>query len=205
AASAGPAFEGSGVSCGMRASNGAIERVRIDPKSKKADVTVIGGSRPIGLCGSGMIDLLAELWASGLLHPDGKLDPQTGGDRVQQADGGRHHAYAIIDAADSDTGQPITIDEKDIQNLLRTKAAVYSACAIMLRSVGLDLDAVAEVYVAGGFGRFLDLEKSIMIGLLPDLPLDRFTYLGNAALTGAQAMLASADNRRRAKQLADRV
>ena len=205
AASAGPAFEGSGVSCGMRATRGAIERVRVDPASGWAEVSVIGGGRPRGVCGSGMIDLLAELWTAGLLDPSGKLNPK-GGECIGRADeGGRNLAYTIVPAQESDTGQPITIDERDIANLLRTKAAVYSACAIMLKSVGLDFNAVAEVYVAGGFGRFLDLAKSITVGLLPDLPLERYTYLGNSSLGGAQAMLCSSQARERVRQLADRI
>jgi len=206
AASAGPAFEGMGVSCGMRAGRGAIERVRIDPESYEADVTVIGGGQPKGICGSGYIDLLAELWSAGLLDPSGKLDPLRGAGQIRQAEtGGRNLAYALVGEGQSDTARPITIDERDIQNLLRTKAAVYAACAIMLKSVGLEFDAIAEVYVAGGFGRFLDLEKSITIGLLPDLPLERFTYLGNSALAGAQRMLCEADARRKVIEIADRM
>jgi uncharacterized 2Fe-2S/4Fe-4S cluster protein (DUF4445 family) len=206
AASAGPAFEGSGVRCGMRAGKGAIERVRIDGASGRADVNVIGGGRPRAICGSGMIDLLAELWGAGLLDPSGKLDPSRNGDRICAVKGNsRHLAYTVVPAEVSESGAAITLDERDIQNLLRTKAAVYSACALMLKSVGLDFDAIAEVYVAGGFGRFLDLEKSIRIGLLPDLPLERFTYLGNSALSGANAMLCRADARRDVMRIADRI
>ena len=206
AASAGPAFEGSGVGCGMRAGRGAIERVRIDPETGEAHVSVIGGGRPRGACGSGMIDLLAELWVGGVLDQSGKLDPSRGGGRIGPArGGGRHLAYTVVPQTETDTGESIVIDDRDIQNLLRTKAAVYSACAVMLKSLGLDFDAVAEVYVAGGFGRFLDLEKSITIGLLPDLPLERFTYLGNSALSGAQAMLCSASARADAARIADRM
>lgn len=206
AASAGPAFEGSGVSCGMRAFRGAIERVQIDPDSGEAEVSVIGGGRPQGVCGSGMIDLLAQLFCTGLLDPSGKLDPSRAGGRINSADGGRRTlAYTIIPPSESATGKAIGIDERDIQNLLRTKAAVYSACAIMLKSVDLDFDAIAEVYVAGGFGRFLDLRNSIAIGLLPDLPLERFTYLGNASLTGSRMMLCEKAARRRVAELARRM
>jgi len=206
AASAGPAFEGRGVTCGMRAGRGAIERVRIDPKTSKAEVTVIGGGKPRGICGSGFIDLLAELWSAELLDPSGKLNPNRGDGRIGQAEtGGRNLAYTVVDAVESDTGSPITIDERDIQNLLRTKAAVYAACAIILKSVGLEFDAIAEVYVAGGFGRFLDLEKSIMIGLLPDLPLERFTYLGNSSLAGAQRMLCESAARKQVVDIADKM
>ncbi len=206
AASAGPAFEGSGVGCGMRAGVGAIERVRIDGASGEATVSVIGGGRPCGVCGSGLIDLLAELWGSGLLDPAGRLDLSRGSGRISQAGGsGRNLEYMIVHPSDAEDGKAIVIDERDIQNLLRTKAAVYSACAIMLKSVGLDFDSVVEVYVAGGFGRFLDLEKSITVGLLPDVPLGRFTYLGNAALTGARRMLCRSAAREEVVRLADRM
>jgi len=206
AASAGPAFEGSVVRCGMRASEGAIERVRIDVTTGEVIINVIGGGRPRGICGSGMIDLLAELWQAKLLDPAGKLNPLVGSERIRPAEGAsRNMAYTVVPARDSATGEAITLDERDIQNLLRTKAAVYSACGIMLKSVGLGFDAIREVYVAGGFGRFLDLEKSIRIGLLPDLPLDRFTYLGNSALSGATAMLCRADARENVVGLASRI
>lgn len=206
AASAGPAFEGSGVSCGMRASRGAIERVRIHRETAKAEVSVIGGGKPKGICGSGMIDLLAELWTAGLLDPSGKLDPARGGGLIRQSKGSnRNLEYLIVPAGESETGEPIVIDEQDIQNLLRTKAAIYSACAMMLNSVGLDFDSVSQVYVAGGFGRYLDLEKSILIGMLPDLPIERFIYLGNSALAGAHAMLTSGAARAKVGELADRM
>jgi len=206
AASAGPAFEGGGVSCGMRAMRGAIERVAIDPDTGIPSIAVVGGGWPRGVCGSGMIDLLAELWMAGLLDPSGKLHPGRGGGRIRPAEGStRNLEYVVVPAEASETGKAITLDERDIQNLLRTKAAVYAAGALMLRSVGLDLDAVAEVYVAGGFGRYLDLRKAILIGLLPDLPLDRFTYLGNSSLAGAQMMLCSATARRRVLDVARRI
>ncbi len=206
AASAGPAFEGSGVGCGMRATQGAIERVAIEPDTGTPSITVVGGGRPRGVCGSGMIDLLAELWQAGLLDPSGKLHPERGGGRIRPTEGStRNLEYVIVPAEASDTGKPIILDERDIQNLLRTKAAVYAAGALMLRSVGLDLDAVTEVYVAGGFGRYLDLRKSILIGLLPDLPLERFTYLGNSSLAGAQMMLCSSAARRRVLDVARRI
>lgn len=208
AASAGPAFEGGGVSCGMRAMTGAIESVRIDPVTRRPAVSVIGGGKPRGICGSGLVDLLSELMSAGLIDPSGKLlhRPEAGGTSVAPAgESGRNLQYTVVTAEESATGKPITIHEHDIANLIRTKAAVYSACAVMLKSVGLDFDAVVEVYVAGGFGRYLNLERSISIGLLPDLPEDRFTYLGNSALTGAHAMLCDAAARRKAVELADRL
>ena len=153
-----------------------------------------------------MVEILAELLDGGLVDPAGKLVPGRGSHRIQPARGNdRVLSYIVVPEDQTRTGQQIIIDERDIQALLRTKAAVYSAYSLMLKSVGLGLDAIAEVYVAGGFGRFLDLERSITIGLLPDLPLGRFTYLGNSALMGAQAMLCSRSARRKATQLADRL
>ena len=147
-----------------------------------ARVNVIGGGQARGICGSGMIDLLAELSRHGLIDPSGKLDPgRCPADRLQQDPTG----YIVVDADDSADGRPVVIDENDLQNLLRTKAAIYSACSLMLASVGLGFQEVSRVYVAGAFGRYLDLEQSIRIGLLPDLPRERFEYLGNASLAGA--------------------
>jgi uncharacterized 2Fe-2S/4Fe-4S cluster protein (DUF4445 family) len=204
AASAGPAFEGSGVSCGVRAAPGAVERVVVDGDSGRASVSVIGGGKARGICGSGMIDLLAELAMHGLLDPSGKLNPdRCPEDRLRRD--GRILGYVVVDEGDSATGEALVIDENDLQNLLRTKAAIYSACSLMLRSVGLGFEDVTRVHVAGAFGRYLDLERSIRIGLLPDVPRDRFVYLGNAALAGAHALLTGARARDKVGELADRM
>jgi uncharacterized 2Fe-2S/4Fe-4S cluster protein (DUF4445 family) len=206
AASAGPAFEGRGVRCGVRAGPGAVERVRIHPGSGRADVSVIGGGRARGLCGSGVIDLLAELWSAGFIDSSGRFDASRSRERIRGSDGSSRNAvYTVIEASESATGDEIVLDEHDIQSLLRTKAAVYAACSFMLKSIGLEFGTVKRVYVAGGFGRFLDLEKSITIGLLPDLPLESFTYLGNSALAGAHAMLRSRAAREKVEELSRRI
>ncbi len=206
AASAGPAFEGSGVGCGMRASRGAIERIRIEQETGKAAYSVIGGGRPKGICGSAMIDLLAELHSTGLLDPSGKLLLENGNGRIRPCKDSSRYSQYIIETEDAtETGNEIFLDDRDILNLLRTKAAVYSACSLMLRAVDLGFDSVARVYVAGGFGRFLDLERSIQVGLLPDLPLERFIYLGNSALAGAKAMLLYEKARHKVEDLANRI
>lgn len=204
AASAGPAFEGAGIGCGMRATAGAIERVRIDPRTGSATCSVIGSEAPVGICGSGLIDLLAELWSAGLLEPSGKLNARCELVRVA-ADSARNLCYVVVPAEQSGTGEDIVISEQDIMNLLRAKAAVYSACALMLRSAGMDFGTIERVYVAGGFGRYLDLEKAITVGLLPDLPLERYRYLGNSSLAGAHALLTSTVARRKVVELADRL
>lgn len=206
ACSAGPAFEGAGIRCGMRAAKGAIERVRLDPETGEAAFCVVGGGKPRGICGSGMIDLLAELWAAKRLEPSGRFNPERCGALLRPAPNAtRDQVYVVAPGAMTESGQDLVIGESDIQNLLRTKAAVYSACALMLKHAGLTSADVAQVYVAGGFGRFLDLRKSILIGMLPDLPLERFAYLGNSALAGAREMLLRRGARRKVQELADRI
>jgi len=113
--------------------------------------------------------------------------------------------YTIVPAAGSGTGADITISEHDVMNLMRAKAAIYSACSLMLQSVGLGFDAIAHAYVAGGFGRFLDLRRAIMIGMLPDLPIEKYIYLGNSALAGAHALLTCRSARETIMSLADRM
>jgi uncharacterized 2Fe-2S/4Fe-4S cluster protein (DUF4445 family) len=167
---------------------------------------VIGGGKARGLCGSGVIDLLAELWSAGFLDSSGKFDTSRSCELVRRADdSSRNAAYTVVEASESATGEEIVLDERGIQSLLRTKAAVYGACSFMLKSIGLEFGAVERVYVAGGFGRFLDLEKSITIGLLPDLPVESFTYLGNSALAGAHAMLRSRAAREKVGELSRRI
>jgi uncharacterized 2Fe-2S/4Fe-4S cluster protein (DUF4445 family) len=206
ACSAGPAFEGAGIRCGMRAATGAIERIRIHPETGRATVAVVGGGRPKGICGSGMFDLLAELWAAGRLTPAGKLDAARDDASVRAAGAGsRDRAYCVVPAEESGTGEAIVVTESDLQNLLRTKAALYSACALMLKHAGLADADVTQVCVAGGFGRFLDIRKAVAIGMLPDLPPERYTVLGNASLAGARALLVSGEARRRAAALAGRM
>jgi uncharacterized 2Fe-2S/4Fe-4S cluster protein (DUF4445 family) len=153
-----------------------------------------------------VIDLLAELWTAGFLDSSGKFDASRRCGLVRQTgDSGRNASYTVVEASESATGEDIILDERDIQSLLRTKAAVYAACAFVSKSIGLEFGAIEKVYVAGGFGRFLDLERSITIGLLPDLPLGSFTYLGNSSLAGAHAMLTSRAAREKVSELADRI
>ncbi|MCX6624543.1 MAG: ASKHA domain-containing protein [Acidobacteria bacterium] len=183
ACSAGPAFEGAGIRCGMRATPGAIERVEIN--DGRLAYEVIGGGKPAGLCGSGLICLLGELFLAGLIDAAGHF--HSAPDR----------AFVIETAANTATGEDLVITETDIENLIRTKGAIYAACSLILENVGLDWDAVARVCVAGGFGRYLRIADAVSIGMLPDLPHGRFSYIGNAALTGARLALLFREHRQR--------
>ena len=182
ACSAGPAFEGSGIRCGMRATEGAIEHVEI-AEDRTVRCRVIGGGKPVGICGSGLIGLLGELFRRGIVDQSGHF----------------HEGRSFAVTPD------VTIAEPDIENLIRTKAAIYAACALILENVGLGWESIARVYIAGGFGRYIQVADAIRIGMLPDLPHGRFSYIGNSALTGAYIALLSREHRRRLDEIAGRV
>jgi uncharacterized 2Fe-2S/4Fe-4S cluster protein (DUF4445 family) len=189
ACSAGPAFEGSGINCGMRAATGAIEQVEVDQPSGRARYQTIGNVPPRGICGSGIISLLADLYLTGWIDAAGRFNRSRASESIETK--GRNARYTIVPAAESVTGQAITIDEQEIENIIRAKAAIYSACSLVLTQVGIRFDDLARVYLAGGFGRSLNLEKAIVIGLLPDLPREKFHYIGNSSLKGGYMALVS--------------
>ena len=203
ACSAGPAFEGGGMKCGMRAAHGAIEKVEVDPSTGRATCRTIGQVSPRGVCGSGMISLLAQLLKTGWIDAAGKLKRSEPSEAIQID--GRQAAYTLVTAKESATGRAITIDEHDIENIIRAKAALYAACALALKQVGMEFHNLRKVYIAGGFGRFLDLDAAITIGLLPNLPRDRFHFIGNASLAGSRMALVSEKHRERQYRQARRM
>jgi uncharacterized 2Fe-2S/4Fe-4S cluster protein (DUF4445 family) len=203
ACSAGPAFEGGGIQCGMRAAHGAIERVEVDTATGLATCRTIGQVRPRGVCGSGMISLLAQLLETGWIDAAGKLKRSEPSEAIQID--GRQAAYTLVTAKESATQRAIVIDEKDIENIIRAKAALYAACALMLKHVGMEFYDLQKVYIAGGFGRFLDLDAAIAIGLIPDLPRGRFHFIGNASLAGSRMALVSEKHRERQYKQARRM
>jgi uncharacterized 2Fe-2S/4Fe-4S cluster protein (DUF4445 family) len=203
ACSAGPAFEGGGIECGMRAALGAIERVEVDPATAVPLYWTIGNVHPKGICGSGMIALLADLLKTGWLDAAGKLDRTRSSPAILIE--GRHARYVIAAAGESGLPKAITISEMDIENIIRAKAAIYAACMLLLDHTGLTVDDLANVYIGGGFGRFLNLEKAMIIGLIPDLPREKFHYIGNSSLMGSYIVLVSRDYRQRQLELARRM
>lgn len=203
ACSAGPAFEGAGIDCGMRAAAGAIEKVQVDPQTGMPRCSTIGDVKPLGICGSGMISLLADLFLNGWIDAAGRFDRNRPCPAIRSD--GKRAWYCLADASQSGTGREITISEMDIDNILRAKAAIYSACALMIRHLEMDFADLAHIYIAGGFGRFLDLEKAIVIGLIPDIPREKFRYIGNSSLMGSYMVAISQDYRRRQLQLAQRM
>jgi len=203
ACSAGPAFEGGNIQCGMRAAEGAIEKIGIDPKSGVADYQTIGDKAPVGICGSGMISLLAELFKTGWLDAAGKFNRDSKSTAIEIT--GRQAVYTIVAENFTVKPGPIQITETEIENIIRAKAAIYAACSLLLEQVGMGFESVSKIYIAGGFGHFLDLKNAITIGLLPDIQRDKFKYIGNASLMGAYMMLISGDFRKRQQELASRI
>jgi len=189
--SAGPAFEGGEVACGMRAMNGAIERVTVSDKVASYDV--IGGNRPLGICGSGLIDIVAQLYKAGTIDKKGRIQ-DFADERVRITDQGSE--YVLVPS--SNGSKEIKLSDDDLANILRTKAAVFAGCRVLLRSLERKFEDVDKVYVAGGFGNYIDIENAITIGLLPDLLRKRFKFIGNAALGGAVQCLLSAEKRKEA-------
>jgi uncharacterized 2Fe-2S/4Fe-4S cluster protein (DUF4445 family) len=204
ACSAGPAFEGSGIKCGMRASAGAIEQIEIGEDGRTATYQVIAGGAPAGICGSGLICLVGELFRRGLIDAAGHCNPDGDNPRIVR-NNGNHRAFVVEFGEHTATGEDLVITEADIENLIRTKAAIYAACSLVLESVGLSPDSIARVYIAGGFGRYVRLSEAILIGMLPDLPHGRFSYIGNSALTGAYIALLSREHRQMVAETASRM
>lgn len=197
AASAGPAFEGSGVACGMRATGGAIQRVTIDSRDYSVRYETIGNASARGICGSGYIDLLAELLKAGVIDKGGKFRSGLRTNRIRQSQWGNE--FVVVFRDEVAKGSPgaqvldadIVITEADIENLKRSKAAIFSAASVLLRHMGLHFSELAQIFIAGGFGTYLDIEKSITIGLLPDVERSKFTFIGNSSLVGARQALLS--------------
>ena len=203
ACSAGPAFEGEGVRDGMRATVGAIEEVWIAPDTLEATVEVIGGGEPRGICGSGLISLLGELVAVGIIDRRGNFDLDLKSDRVREGDQGPE--YVVVWGQESATGRDIVITSSDVENLMRAKAAIYAGCSVLAENVGLSLEEVDRVLVGGAFGEVLNVEQAIAIGMLPDLPRERFQFLGNTSIRGAYLALLSDEVRAQIDSVAKRM
>jgi uncharacterized 2Fe-2S/4Fe-4S cluster protein (DUF4445 family) len=187
ACSAGPAFEGSGIRCGMRAAPGAIDSFEIEQNGESIDWTVIGEAKPAGVCGSGLISLLGELIKAGVIDRSGKFTENASKLSLVKIEGTK--GFILLQGKHTSHGRDIVITESDIDNLIRTKAAIYSACDRMLSNAGLDFSSVKNVLIAGGFGRFIDIADAIRIGLFPNIDPLRFSYLGNTSLAGATLAL----------------
>jgi len=190
ACSAGPAFEGGDISCGMRATDGAIEACVIDKETMEPTLKIIGdeGQKAVGICGSGIIDLISELFRCGIINPKGKFVRE--GKRVRYDQYGMG-SYVLVFQEDAGSVKDVEINEVDIDNFMRAKGAIFSAIRVMLNSLDFTVDMIDHVYVAGGIGSGINMENAVNIGMFPDIALEKFSYIGNSSLSGAYIMLLS--------------
>lgn len=192
ACSAGPAFEGGDISCGMRATDGAIEACTIDKETMEPTFTIVGdeGQKPVGICGSGIIDIISELFRCGIISPKGKFIRE--GKRVRHDQYGMG-SFVLAFKEDAASVKDIELTEVDIDNFIRAKGAIFSAIRTMLQSLDFDVSMIERVYVAGGIGSGINMQNAVYIGMFPDIELEKFTYIGNSSLSGAYAMLYSTE------------
>lgn len=202
ACSAGPCFEGGGITFGMRAMPGAIERVEIHPNTYHVSVKTIGGGKPLGICGSGLVDALAKLREAGVIDRAGKFQPV---ETPRRRDGPDGPEFVLVWGEESEEGKDIVITEADIKNLLRAKGAIYAGIRSLLQMVALPVEAIEKVYIAGGFGNYLNVRDAIEIGMLPDIPHEKYEFVGNTSVKGARLALLSRAAWREAGVLAGKM
>ena len=204
ACSAGPAFEGVGIKCGMHAVNGAIERIELIENKSRVKYSTIDNMKPRGICGSGLLDIPAELLKNNVINRAGKFVPENSS-LVRKSDNNNEYEFVIVSPEESATGEKIVITESDIQNLMRSKGAVFLGIEILLKQVGLKFEDIEHIYVSGGFGTHIDIEKAIIIGLFPDISRDKFSFIGNSSITGAKICLLSRKARERIEVIARKM
>ena len=201
ACSAGPAFEGGDISCGMRATDGAIEACTIDKETMEPAYKIVGdpGTKPVGLCGSGIIDVISELYICGIINPKGKFIRE--GKRIKHDKYGMG-SYILAFEEEAGSVKDVEITEVDIDNFIRAKGAIFSAIRTMLTSLDFDVSMIDDVYVAGGIGSGINMQNAVNIGMFPDIPIEKFHYIGNSSLTGAYLMLLSTPAEKKTYELA---
>ena len=200
ACSAGPAFEGGGIRCGMRASCGAIESVKIDTDTLEPKLSIIGDCEPIGICGSGIIDLICQMTISKVIDRRGKIQKELNSNRIRFDEHGIGE-YVLAFKEEYNLENDITVNEVDIDNFIRAKGAIYSGASVLLQSLGMDFSIIDKVLIAGGIGNSLNIENAITIGLLPDVDRSKFQYIGNSSLVGSYLALISKDAKNKLEEI----
>ena len=199
----GPAFEGGGVKFGMRAMTGGIEHVKIDPATKKPAYTVIEGASPRGICGSGIIDTVAEMFLTGIIDFTGKI--RDGGRTPYVRDGEEGLEYVLVPAEENEIGRDIVVTQRDLDYVLDSKASLCGAIATMMEKLKLSITDVKHLYLAGAFSYYTDLRNAVKIGALPEFPKADVTPIGNGSLAGAYLTLLSRTKRKEAEKIAEKM
>jgi uncharacterized 2Fe-2S/4Fe-4S cluster protein (DUF4445 family) len=209
ACSAGPAFEGAGVVFGMRATKGAIEEVWVaggqSAHPYETTYRVIGNAKPRGICGSGLISLLAEMFLTGVVDKSGHINQSLAPSNRRIREGEHGPEFVVAWGSETEHGKDIIITNVDIDNLMRAKAAIYAGFTVLAQSVGVPLEMVDQVLIGGSFGKYINVEKAVQIGLLPDLPWEQFKFLGNTSVQGAYLALLDWRNRDRVRDIASQM
>ncbi len=203
AGAAGPALEGGEVLFGMRANPGAIERVTIDPTTLEPQWKTINDIKPKGICGSGLIDLLAELLTSCVIDRNGLIDTTIDHPRIRKGEYAPEYVVAFADQ--TGIGKDLVVTENDIKSLIMSKASVLAACAVLMNVAGIAHTDLGTIYFSGGFGNYINKQNAITIGLTPEVPLDRIKNIGNGAVNGANIALINRDERRTLDVIADNI
>ena len=203
AGAAGPALEGGVTRMGMTAGPGVIDQIKVDDTTLAFDIHTIDDLPPTGICGSGVIDLAAQLFIAGMIDIRGRLIPAMCGSKLKIVDGRSH--LVVVPAENSATGADLTISQADLDSLMRSKAAMYTILEIITGSVGITPHELATFFVAGTFGSFINPESAISIGMLPDLPRDRYQSIGNSSLGGATLALESDTYHNEINQIRERI
>jgi uncharacterized 2Fe-2S/4Fe-4S cluster protein (DUF4445 family) len=199
AGSAGPGLEGGVVRHGMRAAPGAIERIAIDPRTLLPVFAVIGGGAPRGICGSGLIDLMAELFTTGIVDGRGKFVLPSACPRVAVREGSP--CFVVAEAETTAGGGEILFTQADMDNLMLSKAAMYTMLTVMTEAAGVSFHDLEQFFIAGAFGAYVAADKAVTIGMVPDIPLERYRLLGNSSLEGAKRVLLSVAALERIEQI----
>ena len=197
----GPAFEGFHIKDGMKAVDGAIERLGIE-SNYEVWYKTIGDVKPVGLCGSAIIDVVAEMFKRGIIDNRGRFNPNI---KTRRLRGNSVKEFVIAWGSETATGMDITVTQKDIDEVLLAKAAIFTGCSILMKRENVKAENVEKVFVAGNFGNYINLENAKILGLIPDIPNEKVTFVGNAAISGAKMALVSRRVRRVAEALSKKV
>jgi uncharacterized 2Fe-2S/4Fe-4S cluster protein (DUF4445 family) len=201
--SAGPAFEGGEVSCGMRAMDGAIDRLRVND-DLSTTYHVLGGGRPMGVCGSGLIDLMAELYSAGVIDRKARIQ-DLGSPMTRSSDVGMEYVIETRDRLPHGTRKDLVVTDADMQNVLRTKAAIYGACSVLMRKTDHGAEDLSGIIIAGGFGYHLDIDRAVALGMFPDVPRKKYRFIGNGSVGGARLALLSQRSRKEMRSVARKM
>jgi uncharacterized 2Fe-2S/4Fe-4S cluster protein (DUF4445 family) len=199
----GPAFEGGHIKHGMKAVTGAIEKFTLNPETDEVEYKIIGENKPRGLCGSAILDIVAELFKHGILNNKGRFDADAKTPRLMKIDG--KLAFVIVPKEESATGKEIVVTQKDVNEILLAKAAIYSGCSILMKRKELREEDISEILIAGAFGNYINPDNAKLIGMIPNVPSENIRFIGNSAITGAKMALVSKEEREKAETISRTV